>query len=88
MSSETVNTDKVEVKKRASDTALEITKAIRRDWGGMRVYSRIKGINENTLRRVVYGYSTSKPMATILIEDGYLKDAADLKRVPVEDSKE
>lgn len=75
-------------KSHASADAKAAIKKIKKDWSALRVYAKMRGINVFTLKRALYGYSTSKPMCKILVEDGYLAEDADLKRVVLDDTKE
>ena len=69
-------TDKKEIK-----MATPLTHKIKEDYGTLSRFCKIHGINRNTFQVVVSGYATSAPLAKLLIKEGYIKSADELKKV-------
>ncbi len=67
--------------KKAKQAFSPLSKRIREDWGTVTHYCRKRGINPNTLKQVVYGFSFSTRILDILIADGYVKDRAEMDRL-------
>lgn len=59
---------------------VQTVRKIRKDWGTAAHFCRKNGININTFDVVMHGNFTSKRVTDILIEHGYIKDAAELRR--------
>ncbi len=57
-----------------------MTKAIKEDYGTVKRFCKIHGINYRTYNVVCSGYSSSKKVTDALIKGGYIKSADELKR--------
>jgi len=64
----------------AASIGSKISEKIRYDYGTIARFCRIHKLNQNTFRTVLHGYGTSSRIAKILVDEGYIKRADDLKR--------
>jgi len=60
--------------------ATKLTHKIKEDYGTLRRFCKIHGINARTFNVVVGGFGTSAPIVSLLMEKGYIKDPSELKR--------
>jgi hypothetical protein len=60
--------------------AASLTDKIRYDYGTVSRFCRIHGIKWNTFKVVAGGHGKSKPISDLLIKEGYIKRADELKR--------
>ena len=59
---------------------MTINDRIREDWGTVTFFCRKNNININTFKVVMHGNGTSSRIAKILIDQGYIKHADELKK--------
>ena len=59
----------------------DLSRKIKYDYGSIKRFCRLVGINLNTYKVVVSGHGTSGTIANILIDLKYIKNADELKKV-------
>jgi len=60
--------------------ARDMTTAIKEDYGTVKRFCKLHDINYNTYNVITSGFSTSKRVTDILIKEGYIKSADELKK--------
>jgi len=58
-----------------------IVELIKEDWGTMTHFCRKKNLNYNTLKGYIYGWQNAPDIQALLIEEGYIQDGSEIKRV-------
>ncbi len=69
------------MKKRIKEESMTINDRIREDYGTLTHFCRKNGINITTLKVVLSGHGTSKPLAKKLKKMGYIKNIDELRKI-------
>jgi|GEM_PF-5056707 len=63
---------------------MNLTAKIKDEFGTLKHFSKIAGINVESLSVIIYGNAKSKPVVDALIKYGFISKASDLKQYQVD----